>query len=87
MDNSRIVCWFSCGAASAVATKLCPEAEPVYCETVLNIPTTYDLWRIANAGSGGRSCVFVRKNTRTHGIAGKAGSILWVQTELLVLFN
>lgn len=25
--------WFSCGAASAVATKLLPEAIPVYCET------------------------------------------------------
>lgn len=25
--------WFSCGAASAVAMKLCPEAQPVYCET------------------------------------------------------
>lgn len=29
----RIIAWFSCGAASAVATKLCPEALPVYCET------------------------------------------------------
>lgn len=30
---SRTLAWFSCGAASAVATKLCPEAIPVYCET------------------------------------------------------
>ena len=30
---SRTLAWFSCGAASAVATKLTPEAEPVYCET------------------------------------------------------
>lgn len=30
---ARTISWFSCGAASAVATKLCPEAEPVYCET------------------------------------------------------
>lgn len=30
---SRTLGWFSCGAASAVALKLCPEAEPVYCET------------------------------------------------------
>jgi hypothetical protein len=29
----RTVGWFSCGAASAVAMKLCPAAEPVYCET------------------------------------------------------
>lgn len=29
----HILSWFSCGAASAVATKLIPEAEPVYCET------------------------------------------------------
>lgn len=29
----RTISWFSCGAASAVATKLTPEAEPVYCET------------------------------------------------------
>ena len=29
----RILSWFSCGAASAVATKLTPDAEPVYCET------------------------------------------------------
>ncbi len=29
----RTLSWFSCGAASAVATKLCPEAIPVYCET------------------------------------------------------
>ncbi len=30
---ARTISWFSCGAASAVATKLCPEAEPVYCLT------------------------------------------------------
>ena len=30
---SRIVSWFSCGAASAVATKLASEAVPAYCET------------------------------------------------------
>ena len=30
---SRTLGWFSCGAASAVAVKLTPEAEPVYCET------------------------------------------------------
>ena len=29
----RVVSWFSCGAASAVATKLIPDAIPVYCET------------------------------------------------------
>lgn len=29
----RIVAWFSCGAASAVATKLEPDALPVYCAT------------------------------------------------------
>ena len=29
----RTLSWFSCGAASAVATKLMPAAEPVYCET------------------------------------------------------
>jgi hypothetical protein len=29
---SRLLGWFSCGAASAVAVKL-TEAEPVYCET------------------------------------------------------
>ena len=29
----RTLAWFSCGAASAVATKLTAEAEPVYCET------------------------------------------------------
>jgi hypothetical protein len=29
----HVISWFSCGAASAVATKLTPEAEPVYCET------------------------------------------------------
>ena len=29
----RTIGWFSCGAASAVAMKLCPEAQPVYCET------------------------------------------------------
>jgi hypothetical protein len=29
----RTLSWFSCGAASAVATKLMVEAEPVYCET------------------------------------------------------
>jgi hypothetical protein len=29
----RTLSWFSCGAASAVATKLTAEAEPVYCET------------------------------------------------------
>lgn len=29
----RTLAWFSCGAASAVATKLTPEAVPAYCET------------------------------------------------------
>lgn len=29
----RTISWFSCGAASAVATKLYPESVPVYCET------------------------------------------------------
>lgn len=29
----RTIAWFSCGAASAVATKLCPESTPAYCET------------------------------------------------------
>lgn len=33
---ARVICWFSCGAASAVAAKLTlskhPEAEIVYCE-------------------------------------------------------
>jgi hypothetical protein len=29
----RTLSWFSCGAASAVATKLLPHALPVYCET------------------------------------------------------
>lgn len=29
----RTLAWFSCGAASAVATKLAAEAEPIYCET------------------------------------------------------
>lgn len=29
----RTLAWFSCGAASAVACKLTPEAEPVYCVT------------------------------------------------------
>ncbi len=33
MTDSRILSWFSCGAASAVATKLFPEAIPVYCQT------------------------------------------------------
>jgi hypothetical protein len=33
MGEPRVVSWFSCGAASAVATKLTPEAVPVYCET------------------------------------------------------
>lgn len=35
--TGRTLCWFSCGAASAVATKLTlvdhPDAIPVYCET------------------------------------------------------
>lgn len=31
--SHRTISWFSCGAASAVATKLHPEAIPVYCET------------------------------------------------------
>lgn len=33
MTAPRIISWFSCGAASAVATKLMPESEPVYCCT------------------------------------------------------
>jgi len=30
---TRTIAWFSCGAASAVAAKLCPHALPTYCET------------------------------------------------------
>lgn len=30
---TRTLSWFSCGAASAVATKLTPDAVPVYCAT------------------------------------------------------
>lgn len=30
---SRIISWFSCGAASTIATKLEPESLPTYCET------------------------------------------------------
>ena len=33
MTEPRTLSWFSCGAASAVATKLFPQAIPVYCET------------------------------------------------------
>jgi 3'-phosphoadenosine 5'-phosphosulfate sulfotransferase (PAPS reductase)/FAD synthetase len=33
MQPARTLSWFSCGAASAVATKLVPNAIPVYCET------------------------------------------------------
>ena len=37
MSEGRVICWFSCGAASAVATRLTlrnhPEAEIAYCET------------------------------------------------------
>lgn len=33
MTDQRTITWFSCGAASAVAAKLCPESIPVYCET------------------------------------------------------
>src|SRR4029077_8361281 len=30
---SRIISWFSCGATSAIATKLSPDAVPAYCAT------------------------------------------------------
>ena len=30
---SRLISWFSCGAASAIATKLEPTGEPTYCLT------------------------------------------------------
>lgn len=30
---ARTIVWFSCGAASAVAAKMTPDAIPVYCET------------------------------------------------------
>jgi hypothetical protein len=33
MKNRRTVSWFSCGAASAVATKIIDWSIPVYCET------------------------------------------------------
>ena len=33
IEMARVLSWYSCGAASAVATKLVPEALPVYCET------------------------------------------------------
>lgn len=35
---SRTLGWFSCGAASAVAIKLTPNSEPVYCETGVEHP-------------------------------------------------
>lgn len=31
--HRRLLSWFSCGAASAIATKLSPASIPVYCET------------------------------------------------------
>jgi hypothetical protein len=31
--DGRTISWFSCGAASAVSSKLMPESEPVYCAT------------------------------------------------------
>jgi hypothetical protein len=31
--GARVLGWFSCGAASAVACKLEPDCQPVYCET------------------------------------------------------
>ncbi len=31
--DQRTICWFSCGAASAVAASLVPNAELVYCDT------------------------------------------------------
>jgi 3'-phosphoadenosine 5'-phosphosulfate sulfotransferase (PAPS reductase)/FAD synthetase len=33
MPEPRIISWFSCGAASALATKLTPKSIPVYCDT------------------------------------------------------
>ena len=33
MTERRKICWFSCGAASAVAAMLTPESELVYCDT------------------------------------------------------
>lgn len=33
MSIRRVISWFSCGAASAVATKMTPESLPVYCAT------------------------------------------------------
>lgn len=33
MKRPRTLCWFSCGAASAVATKMTPAGVPVYCAT------------------------------------------------------
>jgi hypothetical protein len=33
IDGKRTLAWFSCGAASAVAAKLVPDALPVYCAT------------------------------------------------------
>ena len=33
MTEQRTISWFSCGAASAVATMLVPQALPVYCAT------------------------------------------------------
>jgi hypothetical protein len=36
--SRRTISWFSCGAASAVATKLTHEALPVYCDTMSEHP-------------------------------------------------
>lgn len=33
MSDPRTISWFSCGAASAIATKLTPGSLPTYCET------------------------------------------------------
>ncbi len=33
MSEQRIISWFSCGAASAIATKLVLDSVPTYCET------------------------------------------------------
>jgi len=48
----RVIAWYSCGAASAVAAKLVPDAIPVYCSTGAEHPDNERFMRDCEAWLG-----------------------------------
>ena len=88
---SRTLSWFSCGAASAVATKLTPKAIPVYCETGAEHPDNQRFLADCEAWFG-RLVVRLRSDTysdtwalweKRRWLAGPQGALCTVELKVV----